>query len=100
MKSNTLHFNDVNFSALYCYPLATRNVTSSLSIRSIWRRTLFPILLKKCPNVLELIDKLEGQHVEGTGRIRLLTEALNAFSASPDNVRDRLMDAASAFVAF
>ncbi|MDB9704368.1 hypothetical protein OAA86_09875 [Rhodospirillales bacterium] len=30
----------------------------------------------------------------------MLTEAQNAFSASPDNVRDRLMDAASAFVAF
>ena len=57
-------------------------------------------MLKKCPDVLELIDKLKGQHVEGTGRIRVLTEALNAFSASPDNARDRLMDAASAFVAF
>lgn len=61
---------------------------------------LFPILLKKCPDVLELIDKLKGQHAEGAGRISALTEALNAFSASPDNARDRLMDAASAFVAF
>lgn len=61
---------------------------------------LFPILLKKCPDVLDLIEKLKGQHAEGAGRIRELTEALNAFSASPDNARDRLMNAASAFVTF
>lgn len=61
---------------------------------------LFPILLKKCPDVSDLLEKLKTQHTEGVEKITELNEALKAFATSPDNARDRLKAAASALVAF
>ncbi len=61
---------------------------------------LFPILLEKCPDAHNLIERLKLQHSEGNQRISELHEALNAFVTSPDNGRDKLRNAASAFVAF
>lgn len=61
---------------------------------------LFPILLEKCPDTFDLIESLKDQHTESVERIGELSEALEAFTAFPDEARDRLRDAASSFVTF
>lgn len=61
---------------------------------------LFPIMLQKCPDARDLIDRLKAQHSMGEQRVGELNDALNAFVKSPEDTKDQLKDAASKFIAF
>lgn len=61
---------------------------------------LFPVLLAKCPEVHDLIERLKEQHAEGESRIEALNKAINEFVKTPDDKKDQLREAADEFIAF
>lgn len=63
-------------------------------------KELFPLLLKRRPDAVALIARLQAQHAEGEARVAALSDAVDKLEKSPEDGKAQLQAAAEAYVTF